>query len=210
MSDLEKLPKEILEHIYKTTVKDYEYYRDESIHVTELTYCLRKAYLRRKIEQPPEKTIDGLWFFYRGLIFDEMWTGLFPRNQVRVTHRIPNGPTIVGRIDFIAYEPDPVIYELKTISTLKAVNEPKEEHVIQTKFYSWCENVQKARIIYVSFEGVRIFDIDCSNVDEVVENLEWRAVTLYECLKKNKIPPKEDTWECNYCELKELCERNIY
>jgi len=210
MSEFDKLPKEIIDHIVKTAAREYEYYRDESVHVTELVSCLRKAYFRRKLKHLPERTAGDLWYFYRGLIFDELWTGLFPRNQVRVTHRIFGGPTIVGRIDFIAYEPDPIIYELKTISSLRGLDEPHESHVKQVKFYAWCENIPQARIIYVSLEGVKVFDIDCSDSDKVVEEMQMKAMVLYECLKSGEIPPKTNsTWECKNCMFKEMCEKHI-
>ncbi|RLI81509.1 hypothetical protein DRP04_05975 [Archaeoglobales archaeon] len=207
MEDFELLPAEIRQHIDETLQKEFEY-RYGAVHVTELLYCLRKAYFRR-IGVTAEQTDKSKWFFYRGLIFDKLWTGIFARNQVRVTHRIPHGPVIVGRIDFIIRENgEDIICELKTVANRWALKEgPKEDHVKQVKFYAWCENVQKAQLIYVSFEGVKVYDIDCSDVDQVVKELEEYAKLLQHCLVTQQLPPKtERQWECQNCEFKYLCE----
>ena len=102
LEDLKELPNPILEHILTTTLEEYEY-RNETLHVTELLYCLRKAYLRRT-HLDIEKELEQRWYLYRGSVFDRLWCELFPRNQIRITYRIPNGPTIVGKIDFINKE----------------------------------------------------------------------------------------------------------
>lgn len=197
---IEQLPEPILDHINSLVEREYTY-RDGSLHVTELLYCLRKSYLRR--QETAEKEISQKWYLYRGLIFDELWTTKFSRNQVRITHRIPDGPTIVGKIDFIHED---TIYELKTVSNFYALKDgAKEQHIKQVKFYAWCENLDKAKLIYVSLEGVRIFDIDCSDAYETVRELEEKARILYKALK-SKIPPEPvESWECRYCEYKNLC-----
>ena len=206
LEDLKELPSPILEHIITVTLSEYEY-RNETLHVTELLYCLRKAFFRRT-RLDVEKELEQRWYLYRGSIFDQLWCGLFPRNQIRVTYRVPDGPTIVGRIDFVNKEDDDlVLYELKTISNRYAIKDgPKEEHVKQVKFYAWCENIGVAKLVYVSFEGVRIFTVDCSCANEVVKELEERARHLYDCLRNDKLPPRtEKEWECRYCEFKDIC-----
>jgi CRISPR/Cas system-associated exonuclease Cas4 (RecB family) len=207
LNNFSELPQAIQDHIIKTTSGEYEY-RDKSVHVTELLYCLRKSYYRRT-ELSEEKEIEQRWFFYRGIIFDQLWTNLFPRNQVRVTHRISGGPTIVGKIDFIEMDDEPTLYELKTISNKYAIkNGPKEEHVKQIKFYMWCENIEKVKLIYVSFAGIAIFEIDVSDAESIVQELEETAKLLYDCLVNEKLPPKTDrNWECKYCDFSELCSR---
>jgi len=192
------LPEPILEHIKKTVEREYEY-DDRKVHVTELTGCILKAYLNRKLSEKIEEPFERVWYKYRGLIFDELWTGLFPRNQVRITHRIPDGPVITGRIDFIH---DGKIFELKTINTIKKLGEPLSHHVKQVKFYAWCENIDKAVIIYVSFDGFKIFEIDCSDAYNVVKEFEEKALKLYKALKENKPPePDAEEWECRYCDF---------
>ncbi len=206
LEDLKELPQQIIEHILMATQDDYEY-RNETLLVTELLYCLRKAYFRRTVTDV-EKELAQRWYLYRGSVFDQLWTPLFQRNQVRVTHRVPGGPTIVGRIDFINKEGDDlVLYELKTIANRYVIkNGAKEEHIKQVKFYAWCENIDVAKLVYVSFEGVKVFTVDCSDAYEIVKELEERAKILHDCLVNERLPPKTDKeWECRYCEYKDCC-----
>lgn len=76
--------------------------------------------------------MEQRWYLYRGSIFDQLWCGLFPRNQIRVTYRVPDGPTIVGRIDFVNKEDDDlVLYELKTISNRYAIKDGTQRGACQ-------------------------------------------------------------------------------
>ncbi|MBO8181028.1 MAG: PD-(D/E)XK nuclease family protein [Archaeoglobus sp.] len=204
---LDDLPDRIKEHIIAATNSDYTR-RDNSLHVTELVYCLRKAYYRRMAEKEGEKEEKGIkqrWYLYRGIVFDEAWTGLFARNQVRVTHRVRNGPTIVGRIDFI--DDDGTLYELKTISNDYAIRDgPKPAHVKQALFYAWIEQAPRVRLVYVHLGGVHIFELDTRLAEQVVEEVEQKAIELWRALKEGRPPePHNEPWECRYCEFRDLC-----
>lgn len=204
---VEDLPEEIKDHIIQATDQSDYKHRDEELHVTELLYCLRKAYYRRMAEKEgeasPEKQLAQRWYLYRGIIFDEAWTSLFVRNQVRVTHRVPNGPTIVGKIDFIEND---TVWDLKTISNEYAIKEgPKPAHVKQVLFYAWVQNFSKAGLIYLHLGGVHLFELDTTPAEEVVRELEDKARKLYFALKSGDPPERVDTWECRYCEFKTIC-----
>jgi len=190
------LPDPIVEHIRSVVEREYEY-ADERIHVSELCGCLLKAWFRRRY--PVERDFDQLWFLYRGIVYDELWTRLFERNQIRVTHRIRNGPTIVGRYDFYW---DDRIWDLKTTISVRNLKEPFSHHVDQVKFYCWCENVDKGALLYVSFDGYQIFYFDCDDAEEVVKRFEEKAIVLYNALEANEPPTTAytESWECRYCE----------
>jgi len=196
--DFGGLPKPIVDHIVEVVEREYEY-SDDRIYATEPCSCILRAYLKRRY--PMEKSMQRLWVLYRGLVFDELWTKRFDRNQVRVTYRVKGGPTIVGKRDFIYNN---TLYELKTVSTVKRVDRPYEHHIKQVRFYAYCENMKRAKIIYVSFDGFKIFDINCSDdvTLPVVEEFETKAIELYNALKNNIPPPPDgcEDWECKYCE----------
>ena len=204
---LDDLPELIKNRIVEATDGKYSH-RDGELHVTELVYCLRKAYYRRMLEKSnepaPEMDLQHRWYLYRGILFDEDWTGLFERNQVRVTHRVRGGPTIAGRIDFIDGD---TVWDLKTISNGYAVRDgPKPAHVKQVLFYSWVENMPNAGLIYLHLGGVKIFRLDTRYAEAVVEELEEKARVLYEALKKAEPPePFNEPWECKYCEFRDIC-----
>lgn len=207
--EIESLPEAIKEHIITTTTRDYPA-RDNAVYVTELTYCIRKAYYRRMAERAGEREDKGLrqrWYLYRGIVFDEAWTNLFPRHQVRVTHRVKDGPTIIGKIDFI--DDDGTLYELKTVSNDYAVrNGPKMAHVKQALFYAWIEQAPKVRLVYVHLGGIRIFDLAPRLAWKIVQEFEEKAMALWNALQTNTPPqPDNEAWECKYCEFKHLCTR---
>lgn len=202
---LHDLPQEIKDYIMEQAGGSYTK-RDGSIDCTELLYCMRKAWLRRKY-QPP-KSLESAFYLFRGKLMDREFSKLFKRNQVRVTHRVPNGPVIVGKLDWIE---SGIITDLKTTKTLFYVKGAKKEHEKQVKFYAYCENRERGKVTYMDFGGAEVFEVDCSDAHEVIKEFEGRAMVYYRCLKADEPPAPEgrDTerqWECKNCECKEYCD----
>ena len=110
------LPQKLLQHIDKVTERHHDY-RDNIFYVSELTGCIRQAYLNRTLKPKIEDyDFTQKWRLFRGIIFDQAITTLFERNQVRITHRVKNPPIVItGKADFIE---DDVLWELKTVSEL--------------------------------------------------------------------------------------------
>ncbi|GAH83715.1 unnamed protein product, partial [marine sediment metagenome] len=105
------LPKPIVDHI-NSSIKTRQNI-PHVFHVTELVYCLRKAYYRRLYPDREKRNIRGNWNLYRGKTFDGLWTPLFEVNQhtLRVTQR---GLTIRGTLDFIYDDGNgAALYDLK-------------------------------------------------------------------------------------------------
>lgn len=207
---LEDLPLPIREHITQTVGADYPV-RPGSYHVTELLYCMRKSWLRRVHPEERKEDLGRDYNLYRGRLFDKAWTPLFRRHQIRVTHRIPGGPVIVGNWDFIY---DGAVWDLKTIKNMffiKKSNEPHEADVRQVQFYTWMENMTQARLAYVDLGDALVFPVESSE-EALVENLrhlESRALTLHNLLEAKRPPDPEglsNTWECGYCEMKPHCD----
>jgi CRISPR/Cas system-associated exonuclease Cas4 (RecB family) len=202
---LHDLPQEIKDYIMEQAGGSYTK-RDGSIDCTELLYCMRKAWLRRKY-QPP-KSLESAFYLFRGKLMDREFSKLFKRNQIRVTHRVPNGPVIVGKFDWIE---NGVVVDLKTTKTLYYVKKAKEEHEKQVKFYAYCDNRDHGRLEYMDFGGAEVFEVDCSDAADVVKELEARAILYHECLINDVAPRPEGMnterqWECKNCECKDYCD----
>jgi len=201
---VEELPALVKGHILEKVTENFAY-DNRHIYVTELLYCLRKAYYTRKLRKP--LTLEHAWYIYRGNLFDDAWTSLFPQNQIRCTYRIPDVPVvIVGRADFI--DDDGVIADLKTHANTRFLKEPKLEHVRQVLFYAWSNALQRARLYYVDFMNCKRFDIEVSEEEmrENVMGLVERARMLYHSLETDTPPSREEGWLCKYCEYKKECE----
>lgn len=109
------LPKPIADHL-RSSIKPRKNIL-HVYHVTELVYCLRKAYYKRVYPGREKRNLKGYWNIYRGSTFDRLWTPLFEINQhtLRVSRR---GVVIVGTLDFIYDDGDgPVLYDLKMPSS---------------------------------------------------------------------------------------------
>ena len=203
--------------------RDQKEYDDKHVGVTELLGCMRKSYLRRRDPRPLTK--KQMFIFYRGQLFDNLYTPLFKRNQVRVTQRILDAKELVisGRLDFI--DIDGAVADWKTVDGTFFVERdgPKPEHISQLLFYCWCEANEKARLYYMSLSNLIKIDIDASQEKQVenLEMLEKLAIGYQTYLNTNTLPPMDDKhspdyWECCYgkgndkthCEYFEECYGN--
>ncbi|MBI4029126.1 MAG: PD-(D/E)XK nuclease family protein [Candidatus Blackburnbacteria bacterium] len=215
---LSQLPQKIQDYIVNKMSREYVPSINE-LHCTELVGCSRKVYLRRTQTAKPKLGIEQAFYFYRGDLFDQEWTNLFERHQVSVMHRVRDSPFLIrGRLDFI--DDDGVIWEMKTTKNLYYVNQPKPEHIKQVKFYCYCFAKNRAKIMYVDFGDVRIFDLTFTD-QELISNLnafEQKALAIYNALLTGKAPVpdpqysiakngKLNTWECNFCDVKEACKK---
>ena len=159
------MPRVIQEHIVKRVNDDFTH-EDNRLYVTELLYCLRKAYFNRKVSKP--LSAAQAFYIYRGDLFDEAWTPLFKRSQISCTYRVPDRPYVIaGRADFI--DEDGAIADLKTHANLKFLQEPQKEHVWQVTFYAYCNAIDKGRLYYVDFKNAVRFDVPITT--EQTENV---------------------------------------
>lgn len=200
---IEDLPETVKRHILERVTDGFER-QPNRFYLTELLYCLRKAYFQRKLQKPI--TLQHAWYLYRGDLFDDAWTPLFKHSQIKCTHRVPDAPiVIVARADFI--DDDGAVADLKTHAATRYLKEPKPEHVKQVLFYAWTNAIDKARLYYVDFSTCKVFDIDVDPKEQrkLVREIEERAKTLYNALQNDTPPPREESWICKSCEYRKEC-----
>lgn len=202
---LEDLPQPIKDEILKKANENDYQNKPHTYSITELLYCIRKAYFKRT--HPKPLTIQQAFNIYRGQIFDHLWTPLFKHNQVRCTYRCRNIPiTISGKYDFLTV--DDVLTDLKTAKTLYYINKPSPEHVMQVRFYAWLNSIEKAQIIYIDFGNCKVFPVEVGDCTKLLDDIEAKATILYWALQRGQ-PPKEQAtpeWLCKTCEYAEECE----
>jgi predicted RecB family nuclease len=200
---LDDLPQPIKDEIlHRINDEDYRN-KPNTYSITELLYCIRKSYYRRI--NPKPIALKSAFNLYRGQIFDNLWCKLFTHNQVRATYRCKNIPiTISGRYDFLTT--DNVLTDLKTIKNLYFVKEPSPEYVTQIRFYAWLNSIEKAQILYIDFGGCKIFPVEVGDCNQLLIDIENKAQTLYNALKKEQPPTKNCLeWLCKECEYTEEC-----
>ncbi len=204
---IEDLPQPIKDEILKKSNNNDYQNKPNTYSVTELLYCIRKAYLKRT--NPKPLTLQQAFNIYRGQIFDHLWTPLFKHNQVRCTYRLKSIPiTISGKYDFI--DENGVLTDLKTTKSLYYVTEPSEEYKIQVRFYAWLNSIEKAQIVYIDFGDCLVFPVEVGDCTQLLEDLENKATQLYLALK-TKQPPKKNpnspAWLCKTCDYIEECTK---
>jgi hypothetical protein len=214
---VEDLPERIKRQIVVDTERDRPR-EDNRLALTECIGCLRKAWYRRK--HPKDLTMQQRWWFYRGNLFDNAWSPLFERNQIRMTYPLKEPPVvIVGRLDFI--DDDNAIADWKTVDKLSNIEYygAKEDNVKQVLFYAWCEKKTKARLYYIGMKDILKIEVEVTkeNTDALLKEIEDNAKILYTALTNNVLPERDkkhtdNYWECGlsdegvaYCEYREEC-----
>lgn len=201
---LEDLPQPIKDEILRKANGEEYKNKPHTYAVTELLYCLRKAYFKRT--NPKPLSLKQAFNIYRGKIFDQLWTPLFRHNQVRCTYRLKNVPiTISGKYDFLTEEGK--VTDLKTAKTLFYINEPSSEYIKQVRFYGYCNALEKAQILYIDFGDCKLFPVEVGDCTQLLQELEEKATLLFWALQKGKAPEKTsvETWMCENCEYQEEC-----
>lgn len=198
------LPRPIVDHlrskIQSRPVKPHVY------HVTELIYCLRRAWYKRVYPERIQWSIRGLWNVYRGSTFDNKWTPLFKTHQRNYKVR-RRGVTITGTFDFI-YDTgnDPILYDLKMPASVfyrkrKGAGQGRRRQVQAYIALAHANgeflDVHRARVLMVA-EDVVVEDVP--EWTDMLDAWLWtRAFLLDRALRVGSpvgLPAAEEEWEC--------------
>lgn len=185
----------------KMNAEDEE--RLNEIHVSDLVYCLKKAYYRRKGFEKIEtreslmtKSIGkGLHEFY------ELLKNYVKEAEVRKYD-------VVGTIDMLGEYP----VELKTSrKNIKDVSDIPENYIRQIAYYCILTNKKIGFLIhiYIVKPSIKIFKLDYSQVIEKYKK------EFFERLEKLKKALEDDdpsilegsnySWECKECPFRSIC-----
>ena len=203
---IEKLPERIKQHILDTVRREFTP-PDDRIWVTEILYCLRKAWFRRKMPKPID--LHSAWHLYRGIVFHDIWEGLYDDEDKKIEIPIwDTGAVLVAKYDFIEGD---TIYDLKWVADayekFLAERGASEAHKKQVQIYLYAKKMKKGALIYLMSKGIKIFEFELEDDFDINEFLK-RALILWDALRENNPPPKTPgEYECRYCEYKDECIR---
>lgn len=181
-----------LEWVKRKVEEAKEHKRDPNEwYVTDLVRCA----LKREIELvlPPELT-TLLWIspqVIHGTIVHQ-GAELLMQGKPEVEKSRQVGPYVVkGRADVLDEERGEVV-EIKTVRpNVKSL--PFEHHVLQLRAYMWLFGVPRGRLVYITHEWIREFEVTTPLADEDVLRL-----------IEDRRSPRYD-WECDYCPYKSFC-----
>lgn len=173
--------------------------KDKSIHVTDLIYCLRKAWYRIKGFDPIITDAS--------IIATGSGRGLHEVLEVAPLKEVPvEKDGIRGSIDMIADR----VTEIKTTRHRLDV---KDSWIRQIKSYLYMVGETEADLLVVDISGMRVKGYRLVfTKDEIENHWKWmleRKRTLEKYLDENTPPPAmpEYGWECLYCPYRYICRR---
>jgi len=215
----EHLPTPIAEHLRKS--RHFRRSIPHVYHVTELIYCLRKAFGRR-VGLPENglrgKDVKSSWNMYRGNTYDNRWSPLFDVSQHNVfsTRKAFDGKDIhiTGTLDFMWYDEttmEPILYDLKMPASVyyKKQSGAGVHYVHQVLTYLAMAHAQgdfldvsKARVLMLA-DDVVIEEVE--GRDSILDWIWDRTILLDQAIRTNDpsiLKGPELGWECNnlYCE----------
>lgn len=206
----EHIPAPIKEHMLRTfenriDVKDV-------YHVTEILYCLRKAYLARVHPNDINMHPSSIWHIYRGSTFDAAWSPLFDINQR--TYKVErDGKTLIGKLDFVWYDEkkfEKVLYDLKMPKNVyyrkkegagKFYSEQVQTYLAMAHENGELLDVHRCRVMFLADDLV-IAEVPMK--DEILDYAFDRILKLSDAVETkdpSKLEGPEETWECSvpYC-----------
>jgi len=174
---------------------------DDVIFVSEITYCLRKAYFLRRNPRPFSKekiVVLGLGTAVHFLVEKYLdYDGLLSEKSVAVNL---GAFTLKGRADLIV---DNHIVELKTVNRLP--DRPLDHHLLQIQAYLFMFDREEGFLVYIEKRKGRISSFKIRRENKYWIEIVNRARRLHEHLKMNKVPEPEPSPLCRFCEYKGEC-----
>lgn len=199
----DRLPEPLKEHILESVNKRYP--RDPNrIWVTDILYCLRKAWYRHR--NPKDIPLEQAWKMHHGNLIHHDFESAYGDQEKWELPIYDTGAVLVGKTDSAD---GTLIVEYKTASDKNDYYLKKEGakgiHVEQLQLYLHATDRDRGQVIYCMHDHPRVFDVDLEDFD-INEYLQ-RALLLWDGLQEGTPPPKTDSsWECDYCEYEEECQ----
>ena len=178
------------------------------VHVTDLTSCLRRAYLQRITDVYP--SLKRMYWLFRGALAHQLVENTrepFSLTEVRFQRRV-NGVTVVGRPDKIVPNRGE-LYDYKTTKRITLKRLPYGEHTRQVNIYRWLVEphfqIDRLFLVYLDMSRCASVEVPTEDVESYVTD---RAMVLHRAMQSGQLPPSEPSWLCDYCEVRDECEAN--
>lgn len=192
--------------------------------ISEISYCIRKNFLKRTREEKTALNTATLIRFLVGrathdYIQSLLWKlrgqleGFSYRKSEKEIEIKTNDHTLRGHADLIARLGDQeFVIDFKIVGNSRFcyINEPDEHYVDQLILYAYGLGLNDCEIVYVNRETgeTKYFDftVDKNRVDYLLEKFE----RLENAIENNEEPDKafetdSDSWECSYCQFYSHC-----
>lgn len=221
--DIDKL---ILEHLKemnlaKPTSKSKREKRTNNFSVSQVSYdCYRMIYF--SMVEPRQADEDKIGTFTIGDIIDEILKGAF--KKAGAVADIGCGKEYIDGLIKIGGTPDiefnDLIIEVKSVSPFAwkyivggkikeqvIVGKPKIQHVRQLNSYMDMRGVKEGVLLYVNKDNFKTKIYPIRHDSTLMIGTVGRCVTVFNCIKENRVPEKVKGDECAWCNYLDLCKR---
>lgn len=198
--------------------KKLQSYEKPYIYVTELFYCLRKAYYTRlKYATDLKKQFN---FSYLDLInrvgntIHDYVQEIYNFTEIEKTV-VTDKYRVKGRVDAIY---DKYLYEFKTLDEKKFTGIYIKEHYYQPIIYSYIlnseynYNIQTITLVYFFRDNLKRkpYSIDLPTDDKIAISFLEQAKVLHNCITAKEIPEPLNSSkdQCFWCPYMEYCEKD--
>src|SRR4030042_1282335 len=178
------------------------------VHVTDLTSCLRRAYLQRITDVYP--SLKRMYWLFRGALAHQLVENTrepYSLVEVRFQRRV-DGVTVGGRPDK-RVPTRREIYDFKTTRHITLKNLPYGEHATQVNIYRWLVEphfqIDRLFLVYLDMSRCASLEVPIEDVEEYVTE---RARILQGAMASGTLPVGEPSWLCDYCEVRDECQTN--
>lgn len=203
---------ELIENRIIELAKKYQEDRSNTIHVTDLTTCIRKSYYIKKYGFPMDKKM-AFWMLFGALVHEivnptiaEAFNG---QTEVRKTYKFGD-IEIEATPDILT---DNMVIEVKTCA--RVPERPYSSHQEQINAYLHIFDRPKGLIVYISRTELDIRTFEYYGDAQLFNYTLDKALALYKALESNtppdcNIPLSERKFYCRNCQFRHLCELDSY
>jgi CRISPR-associated protein Cas4 len=179
--------------------------RDKQIHVSDLVYCLRKAYFRLKGVTPTDET--AVEYQVIGKTLHKIIQDAFKYVEVEVENY-----GVKGTIDILEGQQTKIPIEIKT--TRKKIENEKDippTYLTQLAYYLTLLNTHVGYLVILNVinADLKIFTVEI-NLEETKKQLLGKKQLLEYALQHENpmILPKLE-WQCLTCEFRSACNHGV-
>jgi len=203
LNDFKKKITEVCNSIDSTRYHDISRYQDDIYSISELIYCLAKAYHYRVLKEQP--VINGKML--SGALFHQLLPQLLDDYKDKLQFEVEcskdyNDYKIVGHADAVDED---TVYEFK-YTAAKLNNTLPFYYYMQANAYAVMLDKPYYKVVMVNSYSLDVVAIDGAQDKDAFSFIEKQAEDLHDAIKTRKVPKGPMyKWECSHCQFRNIC-----
>ena len=206
--------KELIDKFYLDRKKDRE---QNHFYITDAGKCPRSIFFKFKNAPREEMQARVLRMFDHGDHIHQLI--MKPLLSIREIHvvasevNIPPQALISGRADAIISDGKNLyVLDIKSMNSMifRNLTEPKEENIDQVQLYLHYFKIPRGMLLYVNKDNQDLkeflIDYNKNRASQLIKNLSDLKDKIDSDIVPDRISEYPDSWQCTYCQFKEICD----